>query len=61
MAEPKQESSGIRRAKRSSEATVVETKVISPHGARVVERVIVLSKDAAQRLEIHGEVPKRRK
>lgn len=61
MGEPKEEGSELQRGARSPEATVVETRVVSPRGARVTERVLVLSKDAAHRLEIRGEVPKRQK
>jgi hypothetical protein len=38
---------------------VVNTYVVSKAGARVVERVVVLSDKAAQRLEIKGKVPSR--
>lgn len=38
-------------------AAVVETKIVSPEGARVVETVFVLSRRAARQLEIQGEVP----
>jgi hypothetical protein len=39
--------------------SVVETRVVSPRGARVTERVVVLSEKAAQRLEIRTKVPAR--
>lgn len=39
--------------------SVVETRVVSPRGARVTERVVVLSERAAQRLEIRTKVPAR--
>jgi hypothetical protein len=39
---------------------VVETKIVSPKGARVTETVFVLSSRASRQLEIRGEIPARR-
>ncbi len=36
---------------------VVETRVVSPKGARVTETVFVLSSRASRQLEIRGELP----
>ena len=38
---------------------VVGSRVVSKPGARVVEKVVVLSDKAAARLQIHAEVPAR--
>lgn len=38
---------------------VVETRIVSPRGARVTETVFVLSSRASRLLEIRGEVPAR--
>lgn len=38
---------------------VVASRVVSKPGARVVEKVVVLSDYAAARLQIRGEVPAR--
>ncbi len=36
---------------------VVGMRVVSKPGARVLEKVVVLSERAAQRLQIRGEIP----
>ena len=56
MAEPNGKANGHRVARSGA---VVETHVVSKAGARVVERVVVLSEKAASRLEIKGSVPAR--
>jgi hypothetical protein len=48
------------REKRAAQ-TIVETRVVSPKGARVTETVFVLSSKASARLEIKGEVPARKR
>ena len=40
-----------------TESAVVETRIVSPKGARVTETVFVLSDRAKRQLEIKGEVP----
>jgi len=47
-----------RRAFFGTDPTIVEMRVVSPPDSSVVEKEVILSKDAAKRLEIHGEVPK---
>jgi len=44
-------------AKPGSERTVIESRVVSPPNARVVETVTVLSRSAAERLETKGKIP----
>lgn len=39
--------------------TVVESRVVSAPGARVLEMVSVLSEEAAKNLETRGEIPSR--
>jgi hypothetical protein len=43
-----------------AKGAVVETKILSPKGARVTETVFILSSSASRQLEIRGEVPARR-
>ena len=43
----------------ASNATVIEKRVVSRPGARVVETVIVLSDRAARRLQTDGKIPPR--
>ena len=60
MADPKSEANGTANGHAPPRSrAVVEMRVVSKAGARVVEREVVLSKKAASRLEIKGSVPPR--